>query len=557
MRKFAIVIAIALALLAFDLHFRGLAWQAIWSLTGEEAPLAQIRATVEVAGNLVRHPLDTQPLAAIDHKADIPYGVNTFLQQEVEADKIDAMLGMIRAAGFRWLRQEFPWEDIETDGRGQFTDSRLDRDGDGLRDTIDAWLKYDQIVALAEKHGLRLLVRLSNPPRWSRANPDENDFAPPDDFQDFVNFAVAVAERYRGRVTHYQVWNEPNIYPEWGEKRVDPAGYADMLCRTYAALKAVDADIVVVSGAIAQTIALDGFWGMSDLVYLQALYDHGAGACFDALSAQGYGLRSGPTDQRLRATSVNVARHVYYRDIMVRNGDAHKPIWLSEVAWNATLDADLPPEEIVGYANYGNVTQEQAARYMPQFYERAQQEWTWVGNAMYWFFTRPDPFEAGQAFYYFRMVEPDYHPDKPTFTPLPIYHSVSAYINGQTPTLRRGTHQAESWQISAGEAVEDESARFGRAQLFADGARFRAHGTALHVRWRDAESAEWRVSHVHLSDGLAQSRDVEFGEGAIVVDEIVVFDDSVKRILLWAALGLAIAAVAAGAVVAGARGRAA
>ena len=557
MRKLAIVIAIATSLLALDLHFRGLAWQAIWSLTGEETPLAQIRGAIEVAGNLVRHPLDTAPLAAIDHKADIPYGVNTFLQQEVEADKIDGMLGMIRAAGFRWLRQEFPWEDIETDGRGQFTDSRLDRDGDGIRDTIDAWLKYDQIVALAEKHGLRMLVRLSNPPRWSRANPDENDFAPPDDFQDFVNFAVAVAKRYRGRITHYQIWNEPNIYPEWGENPVDPAGYADMLCRAYRALKAVDRDIVVVSGAIAQTIALDGFWGMSDLVYLQALYDHGAGGCFDALSAQGYGLRSGPTDQRLRATSVNVARHTYYRDIMVRNGDAHKPIWLSEVAWNATLDADLPPEEIVGYANYGNVTQEQAARYMPQLYDRAQQEWTWVGNAMYWFFTRPDPFEAGQAFYYFRMVEPDYQPDKPTFTPLPIYHSVSDYINGQTPTLYRGTHQAETWQIGAGEAVVDRSARFGRAQLFADGLAFRAHGTALRLRWRDVESADWRVSHVHLSDGLARTQEVRFGEGAIVVDEIAVFDDSAKRIMLWLAMGLALAVVMAGAVLAGVRGRAA
>ena len=40
---------------------------------------------------------------------------------------------MISEAGFVWLRQEFPWEDIEVDGRGQFTDSRNDFDGDGER----------------------------------------------------------------------------------------------------------------------------------------------------------------------------------------------------------------------------------------------------------------------------------------------------------------------------------------------------------------------------------------------------------------------------------------
>ncbi|MCY3575059.1 MAG: hypothetical protein OXG92_15430 [Chloroflexi bacterium] len=556
-RLIVLLFFLAIVLLGLDMHFRGLAWGFIWSQTGEEAPLPQARGLVEVAGNLLRHPLDTAPLAAIDHKADVPYGVNTFLQLEVEADKIDAMLRMIHAAGFRWLRQEFPWEDIETDGRGQFTDSRLDRDGDGARDTIDAWLKYDQIVDLSERHGLRLLVRLSNPPRWSRADPEELDLAPPDDLQDFVNFAAAVASRYRGRVSHYQIWNEPNIYPEWGDNPVDPAGYAQMLCRTYAALKAIDPTIVVVSGAIAQTIALDGYWGMSDLVYLQALYDHGAGACFDVLSAQGYGLRSGPTDQRLRATSVNVARHSYYRDIMVRNGDAHKPIWLSEVAWNATLDADLPPEQIVGYANFGNVTQAQAARYMPLFYERAQQDWAWVGNTMYWFFTRPDPFEAGQAFYYFRMVEPDYQPEKPTFTPLPIYESVADYINNQQPTLYRGRHQAETWQIAAdGEALADESARFGRAQMFAEGIAFRAHGTSLTIRWREADDSGWRVSRVPISAGLAGTQSIHFGEGSLVVDEIVVFDRGGSRLLAWLALGFALGLVALAWLVAALRGRA-
>ena len=370
----AVLLLILSLLLGLDLHNRGLAWRIFWSQTGEESALGQLRGALELTGNLIRHPLETDPLAPIDHKADIPYGINTFLEQEVERPKIEAMLAMIRDAGFLWLRQEFPWEDLEVDGRGQFTDTRGDHDGDGLNDTIDAWAKYDRIVELVEAYGLRLMVRLSNPPAWSRADPAAGHHAPPDDLEDFVNYAVAVAERYRGRIQHYQIWNEPNIYPEWGNNPIDPAGYADLLCRAHVALKAVDPDIVVISGAIAPTIALDGARDLSDLVFLQALYDAGGGACFDVLSAQGYGLFSGPTDRRLRATSVNVARHTYYRDIMVRNGDAHKPIWLSEAAWNATLDAPLPPHAITLYGNYGNVTQEQAARYMPLLYDRVQRE---------------------------------------------------------------------------------------------------------------------------------------------------------------------------------------
>ncbi len=532
-RRLALVgaaLLFGLTLAGLDLRYRGLLWNWFWSQTGEERPLAQIRGMVEVAGNLIRQPLDTAPLAAINHKADIPYGINTFLQQEVEAEKIEVMLRMIREAGFVWLRQEFPWEDLEVTGRGQFE-----------------WAKYDRIVERTAAHGLRLLARLSNPPAWSRADPQAGDMAPPDDLQDFVNYAAAVAERYRGRITHYQVWNEPNIFPEWGNNFVDPARYTELLCRAYTALKRVDPGIVVVNAAIAQTISLDGYKGFSDLIFLQEIYDHGGGDCFDVLSAQGYGLFSGPTDRRLRATSVNVARHTYYRDIMVRNGDAHKPIWLSEAAWNATLDAELPRGEIDAYSRFGNVTQEQAARYMPMLYERAQKEWPWVGNIMYWFFTRKDPFEADQSWYYFRMVEPDYQPEKPRFTPLPVYHAVRDYIHQQSPTLHRGVHQAETWQIQSGkDRIADDSARFGQAARFEDGLAFWAHGTAVEIRWRRDEDAAWRTERRDISMMLAATARIEFGAGAIIVDEVTVYDLSLNRLAPLTALGFAAAGLLLG-----------
>ena len=41
------------------------------------------------------------------------------------------------------------------------------------------------------------------------------------------NFVAAVVGRYCGHIRYYQIWNEPNIYPEWGEQDVDPAGYAN------------------------------------------------------------------------------------------------------------------------------------------------------------------------------------------------------------------------------------------------------------------------------------------------------------------------------------------
>ena len=48
-----------------------------------------------------------------------------------------------------------------------------------------------------------------------------------------------------------------------------------------------------------------------------------------------------------------------------------------------------------------------------------------MGVNAYWFFKRPADWERGQAWYYFRMLEPD-------FTPLPVYDAVAEYATAGT-----------------------------------------------------------------------------------------------------------------------------
>jgi hypothetical protein len=217
-------------------------------------------------------------------------------------------------------------------------------------------------------------------------------------------------------VLYYQIWNEPNLYPEWGEQSVNPAAYADMLCRTYAALKAIDPNIVILTAPIGPTIDLSGRDAF-DLLYLQRLYDFGIAGCYDVLSAQAYGLFSGPTDRRMRAGWVSFARPQWLRDIMVANGEAEKPIWISEAGWNPVPNDPA----ILGRETYGVVTMEEAAAWIPLAYQRALSEWPWVGVINYWFLKRPDDSEKNQSWYYFRLLEND-------FTPTPLYDSFKTTI---------------------------------------------------------------------------------------------------------------------------------
>src|SRR5690606_20097676 len=159
------------------------------------------------------------------------------------------------------------------------------------------WAKYDNIVALAGMHDIEIIARLGNPPSWTRALTDTiGTNAPPDNFNDFGDFVANVATRYQGQIGYYQIWNEPNGNEEWGLQDVDPEAYTELLCLAYERIKAVDPQAVVLAGALTPTVALEGR-NLNDLIYLERMYAAGAGDCFDIMSAQGYGLWSGPTDQ--------------------------------------------------------------------------------------------------------------------------------------------------------------------------------------------------------------------------------------------------------------------
>ena len=443
-----------------------------FALTGEEDLLPQARGMVQLAANALYPQPRTAPDVPVAHAGVNPFGINVFLEQEVEESKRKQSLHMIADAGFHWIRQEFPWEDIEIHGKGDFEDRRQEP-------YRSAWDKYDNIVNLAGQYGLEVVPRLSNPPAWTRALTNTiGTYAPPDDLTDWGDYVYTVVSRYRGQVHYYQLWNEPNIYPEWGEQPVDPEGYTQLLCEGYRRAKEADPDVVIVSGALAPTVSLHPgpgpALGLNEFVFLQRMYDAGAADCFDVLAVNDYMLWSGPTDHRMQPLNINFSRPAYVRDIMVANGDGAKSIWISEMNSNA-----VPNDPgIQGWGGYGQVTVEQQARYAVLAYQRAMEEWPWVGVVNFWFFKRPSDAERNQSWYYFRMVEPD-------FTPLQVYEAMKSYTTHLTPALYPGTHQEDHWALDYGgdwQTVRDAAATLGAyRQASAAGAtlRFTYAGAAL------------------------------------------------------------------------------
>jgi hypothetical protein len=474
----------------------------LFSVTGEESIPAQLRAGLEWLGNVTRPQPETADAVPVDHAGINPFGVNTFLEQEVEREKRELAVQMIADAGFHWIRQEFPWEDIEIHGKGDFEDRRHDP-------YRSAWQKYDHIVDLVERYDLEIIVRLSNPPAWTRTLTDTiGAQAPPDDLEDYGDYVETVVRRYEGRVHHYQIWNEPNIYPEWGEQPVSPEQYTELLKVGYTRIKEACPECVVLSGALAQTIPL-GPRDLNDFLFLQRMYDAGAGDYFDVLAMQGYGLWSGPTDRRMRPRVLNFSRPLYLREIMVENGDEDKPIWITEMNWNAP-PPDLPDKP------FGFVTLEQQARYAVLAYQRAQREWPWVGVVNTWFFKRATDTEKDQAMYYFRLAEAD-------FTTLPVYEELKEYMHSfEAQALYPGVHQEDHWAViyeGEWETRSDPAAELGGyrvAEALASSATFAFEGKGLVLK--AGPEAEGMLAYsldgeAEASTPLAAGEQIELARG--------------------------------------------
>lgn len=274
-------------------------------------------------------------------------------------------LDLVEQMGFHWIKQKFPWREIETLQKGDFD-----------------WWRTDRIVADAEARGLSMIVRLDRQPFWSQADggavPLEN--APPVNLTDFEDFCYHVAHRYRGKIEAYQVWNEPNLAREWGGQPPDPAGYVALLAHCYRGIKNGDPEAIVISAGMAPT-GTGPPEAMPDDEFIRRMYEAGGAKYFDMLGVNAPGYAAPPEIPPEEAASTpaygghrwNAFRHVEdIRQIMVEQGDGSKQIAILEMGW--TTDPDNPAY------SWFRVSEEQQADYLVRAYWWAYANWRpWIG----------------------------------------------------------------------------------------------------------------------------------------------------------------------------------
>ena len=315
-------------------------------------------------------------------------GVHTRMTDEVEEWKIQRTLQMVRQMGASWVVEFFPWAYYQSE------------------DGSIAWEHPDLVIGHARANGLKVIARLGYTPDWARPPDTPLTYLDQSAYDDFAAFAALFAERYKDSVDYIIIGNEPNLSFEWGYRQTGPQDYVELLAAVYPAVKQANPDVVVLAGALAPTIEPEGSpWATNDLVYLQGMYDAGAAEFFDGLAAHAYGLTF-PADAEPGPEILNFRRIELVRQIMVENGDAATPIYVTETGWN-----DHPRWTMA-------VKPGQRIQYTIDALEYAQENWPFVETLAVWAFRYPAPTRSYPD--NFTLVTPE-------FIAKPIYDALKAY----------------------------------------------------------------------------------------------------------------------------------
>jgi hypothetical protein len=221
----------------------------------------------------------------------------------------DKAFGQMAASGVESVRTNFEW------GFGQHVKSYYD------------FRRTDPLVLQAVNHGLDVLPVVILAPEWARRD-KFTAFSPPRDPKQYAAYLTALINRYGPNgsfwaaypqlpvrpIRTWQIWNEPHVPFQWTIPKKEDwvPGYARLLKVAYTAAKQADPGSTVVLAGLANFS-----W-----TYLQRLYKVGhIGGYYDVADIH-------PYTRSAKGVLTLVQR---FRKVMSQNGDAQKPVWVTEL----------------------------------------------------------------------------------------------------------------------------------------------------------------------------------------------------------------------------------
>lgn len=244
-------------------------------------------------------------------------GAQTHFGHEWSPHPLEPNLELLYLGGATWYRDEMLWKYAERE-----------------KGKIEVLPHWDERINKSLELGLTPFVILAF---W---NPFYDDGRAPyteEGIQAFARYCSTIAEHFKGRVSHFQIWNEYNIAIFNPDNR-PPDNYAKMLKAAYTAIKEVNPDALVIQSSTAGV----------DLDWIERLFKAGGLDYMDGVAVHTYCFPRSPEEGNY------VQKLQLVTNLMKRYGQV-KPIWITEMGWPTNTSSR-------------GVTELQAAAYVVRLY---------------------------------------------------------------------------------------------------------------------------------------------------------------------------------------------
>jgi polysaccharide biosynthesis protein PslG len=245
---------------------------------------------------------------------------------------------------------------------------RIDMAWDGLEESKGQPNKWyvgqaDKCVNMAKKRGLEVLITMHMTPDW--ANGDKGTAAPPSDVKDFGDFMTWSADHFKGRVSAYEIWNEPD--PDQKFFTGTTAEYVAMLKAGYTGVKESDVDAKVVLGAPST----------NDDAWIKEIYELGAKDYFDIMATHPYqAVADAPPEYPDDGNKWWLSHFPTVLEVMKEYDDEDKEVWFTEFGYSTHSNSPDVKNHQRG------VSEAEQAAYLVRAFEYVQQKYPTV-TAMY------------------------------------------------------------------------------------------------------------------------------------------------------------------------------
>ncbi len=345
--------------------------------TPENTPTPEPEVKPQVEEAPAAAPAQSNPAAPpAAASVNVPFGYGI---QVDPRGNTSSNIASIKAMGFNWVKFQMAWKDFEPTQGGY------------------SWGFWDEVIGAYAGNGIQVMLSIPKAPDWARPGDDDKSVeGPPADPAKYAEAVARVADRYRGKAQAIEIWNEQNLWYEAGGKgRINPAAYVQLLQTSYNAIKSVNKDMIVISGALTPAGNV-GDLAKDDFDYLNGMYAAGAKGYFDVLGAHPSGYLCPALGDWQTVTPEEASgdpghgtftnrHHSWcfrgtmegYRTIMTNNGDGGKGISPTEFGW--AVSGNPQP----GYEYARSNTLEEQAKWIVEAYQWSKQQ-GWVGPMFLW-----------------------------------------------------------------------------------------------------------------------------------------------------------------------------